>query len=77
MKDNSVRIDKPVPILFKQKENCCGCTACYAICPKGAICMRPDDEGFLYPEINAEKCIRCYLCLNVCSFKENQKESGF
>lgn len=22
------------PILFKKKEDCCGCAACYSICPK-------------------------------------------
>lgn len=41
-----------IPILFKSKEDCCGCTACYAICPKMAISMVEDEEGFDYPQIN-------------------------
>lgn len=58
-----------VPDLFKQKDMCCGCTACYSICPKRAIHMVMDDEGFLYPQIDKEKCIGCCLCQKVCPFK--------
>ena len=32
--------------------DCCGCGACANICPKNCIKMIPDDEGFLYPEID-------------------------
>lgn len=45
---------------------CCGCTACYAICPKGAITMQEDSEGFKYPAIDKSKCIDCGLCCKVC-----------
>lgn len=74
---DSVKNIKKLPELYEMKENCCGCTACYAICPSGAISMEPDEEGFLYPVIDASKCIRCYICLKVCSFKENQREKGY
>lgn len=59
---------KEIPVLYDKKEDCCGCTACYSICSQGAISMEEDDEGFEYPKINEKKCIRCYLCLGVCSF---------
>ncbi len=68
---------KLLPELYKNRENCCGCTACYAICPVGAIRMEPDEEGFLYPTVDAEKCIRCYKCLSVCVFKKDQTDKGF
>lgn len=62
---------KELPILFNRKEECCGCTACYAICPKVAISMVEDEEGFEYPKLDESKCIRCYKCLKVCPFKIN------
>ena len=65
---------KEVPLLYKKKEECCGCAACYASCPKEAIFMAEDREGFEYPHIDERKCIRCYQCLKVCPFKV-EKES--
>lgn len=54
-----------------KKEECCGCTGCYAVCPKNAIVMKRDFEGFLYPKIDEKKCINCGLCLKVCREKYN------
>ena len=56
------------PVLFKEKRECCGCYACYSICPQKAIEMKKDEEGFFYPEIKEEKCIGCFKCVNVCVF---------
>lgn len=60
---------REMPVLYSRKEECCGCTACYAICPRDAIRMVEDEEGFEYPQVNAEVCIRCYRCLEVCPIK--------
>lgn len=65
--------EKEIPILYKRKEECCGCTACYAICSKEAISMVEDEEGFEYPVIDDSKCIRCYQCIKVCPFKTKGK----
>lgn len=48
------------------KEKCCGCHACYNICPSNAIEMITDSEGFLYPKISIEKCINCGKCIQSC-----------
>lgn len=61
--------DKKYPILFYKKEECCGCTACYATCPCRSILMEEDEEGFEYPVIDYEKCICCYKCIEVCPVK--------
>ncbi len=58
-----------IPILFNKKEECCGCSACEAICPQGAIAMISDEQGFKYPKISEEKCIGCQKCIEVCAFK--------
>lgn len=68
---------KALPELYTNRENCCGCSACYAICPRMAIIMEPDEEGFLYPVIDVTICIRCYKCLTVCAFKEDQKNKNY
>ena len=66
-----------IPILFENRENCCGCSACYAICPVHAITMEADREGFLYPIIDTVKCIRCYRCKSICVFKVDQNARGY
>lgn len=49
------------------KEECTGCTACEHICPKGSISMVSiDNEGFKYPVIDLDTCIKCGLCEKVC-----------
>lgn len=60
---------KFIPNLYKKGEECCGCTACYAICPKQAISMIEDEKGFEYPCINEDKCVCCYQCIKVCPLK--------
>lgn len=49
-----------------KKEMCCGCTACASICPKNAITMIEDEEGFKYPTIDMDTCVSCGLCEKVC-----------
>lgn len=63
-------------IQITDKAACCGCTACEAICPTDAISMQPDALGFLYPKVNAEKCINCSLCEKVCAFHPNYSKEG-
>lgn len=48
-----------------QSGKCSGCGACADICPRNAIEMKPDECGFLYPEIN-DSCIECNLCEKTC-----------
>ena len=64
-------------IKISDKTNCCGCTACKNICPKDAIEMKEDEEGFLYPVVNREKCINCGMCKKVCPIlnKNSEKKS--
>ena len=67
---------KEYPKLYNLKENCCGCTACASICPKECIYMEFDDEGFMYPRVDYNKCINCYMCKSVCPFKVREGING-
>ena len=60
---------KEIPLLYISKEECCGCSACYAICPRKAITMMEDEDGFEYPVITREKCVGCNKCIEVCPIK--------
>lgn len=63
---------KRIPDLCSDKMTCCGCAACYSVCPAKAIAMKPDEKGFWYPKIDESKCIRCQRCMNVCAFKKDK-----
>lgn len=49
-----------------EKRHCMGCHACESICPTDCISMLPDEEGFLYPLVNYDLCIKCTKCVKVC-----------
>ncbi len=68
-------------VLFNNKKECCGCGTCSQICPKNAIIMCENDEGFVYPSIDKSKCIKCGLCQRKCplrsEFKCNEKRDVY
>lgn len=61
-------------IVLKDKQQCCGCSACAQVCPKKCIAMQPDEEGFLYPQIDQAACIECGLCDKVCPMLQSPAE---
>lgn len=64
----SVPIEKPsienIPPV--DRDHCAGCTACASVCPRGALTMVEDDEGFLSPKFDQSLCIKCGRCEKVC-----------
>lgn len=61
-------------IVLKDKQQCCGCAACVQVCPPKCISMQPDEEGFLYPQIDQAACIECGLCEKVCPMLQSPAE---
>lgn len=53
----------------KEKSECYGCEACAQICPKRAISMKEDAEGFRYPIVDDALCVYCGLCNSACPYE--------
>lgn len=54
------------------KELCTGCGACASGCPKNAIHLLPDREGFLYPTVT-DACIGCGHCRHICPVRKQRQ----
>lgn len=59
-------------VFYNLPESACyGCQACAQICPRQAISMITDSEGFKFPKIDTDLCIECDLCEKTCPTQEN------
>ena len=69
--------DKHEENYFKtaNKFNCYGCELCKDVCPVHAIEMVEDEEGFKYPKIDKEKCIKCGLCEKNCIYRSKTNQN--
>lgn len=59
--------------MIKIDNNCTGCMACVSVCPKNALSISENREGFLYPKLNNSLCVNCGKCVNICSALEIEK----
>lgn len=48
---------------------CNGCQMCKEVCPKQAITYEVNNQGFWYPKVDYEKCIKCGVCIRKCPNK--------
>ena len=62
-------------IIITDKNKCCGCTACVSVCVHHCITMIEDAEGFLYPQVDASKCVHCGLCEKVCPMQHPESDN--
>lgn len=58
-------------------ERCTGCSACINCCPKQAVTLVPNSEGFWYPNVSEKKCVQCNLCINACPILEPKQNLNF
>lgn len=56
---------------------CTGCRACESICPVNAISFYQEEDTFLYPKIDEEKCIKCNKCSKVCMIDKSVNEESY
>lgn len=62
--------------MSQDSKSCVGCAACEQACPRKAIQMTEDSEGFLFPKVNPSLCTDCHLCERVCPMGEDQHENS-
>jgi len=62
-------------ISIHNNEKCYGCTACEAVCKIAAIEMVEDSEGFLYPKVDVNKCVKCGKCIKACPYLSNPDQN--
>ncbi len=60
-------------ISINDKKDCCGCSACVQTCPKHCIKLAEDPEGFLYPSVDNNVCVKCGKCESVCPMLHSNK----
>lgn len=73
--NNTTNSSKEVNYISKITNTCCGCGVCANICPKGAIKMEQDKNGFIQAVVETSKCVNCKLCILSCPFRgENPKD---
>ena len=56
------------------KRDCTSCQMCAAVCPKNAISIDLDQDGFYRPIVNGGLCVDCSLCTKVCYKYDEQIE---
>ncbi len=62
-------------IRIEDKTQCCGCSACVAVCPHSCIRIKADVEGFYYPLVDETECVDCGLCEKKCPIKNKEQGS--
>lgn len=69
--------------ILKLDNTCTGCGACVSICPKNALALQMDHEGFYRPAWDESICINCHLCEKAChvlsrpTMNENKQRDCF
>lgn len=61
---------------MKDVSLCTGCGACAEICPHNAISLTFNEDGFLFPVINASLCVNCGACHKVCATYDSIEETS-
>lgn len=61
-------------ITLTDKAKCTGCAACAEVCSFGAVEMKADAEGFLFPVIDEKLCTSCKKCISLCPVEQGFEE---
>ena len=63
--------------LLNKHYKCCGCRACEQVCPKHAIKIIENVEGFWEPKVDYKLCVNCGICTKTCPQLNKREENIF
>ena len=66
------KIEEQKKLEVCKRNSCIGCGVCMQKCPKEAITMAANAEGFLQPKIDLKKCIHCDICRQSCPINKEE-----
>ena len=58
-------------------KDCFSCRSCFLSCPKNAIAMIENEEGFFFPKVTEDKCIDCGICVKKCPSLNKVERENF
>ncbi len=61
-------------LILNLEKTCTACGACVSVCPKQALSLEYNDDGFYFPKLNSSRCINCRMCERVCHALKRDKE---
>ena len=70
--NSTISIDTSLnAIKLADRKECTGCGACVEVCERSAISLEKLDDGFYYPVVNVNHCVKCLKCSKVCPVRNN------
>ena len=63
-------------MIICENDLCTGCMSCMNICGENAIIPKKDDQGFIRPLIDYEKCKKCMRCVKTCPVNRTSGKRG-
>ena len=63
--------------ILNKHYKCCGCRACEQVCPKNAIKIIENEEGFWEPKVDYKLCVNCGICTKTCPQLNRREENNF
>lgn len=70
LKATANQIEANNSVSSKISDICCGCGACQVACPKNAISIDKNENGFYQYTCNKTLCIHCNICKKVCPMQQ-------
>ena len=73
MENSNITTVNSFDAVYSDNSKCSGCGVCHDVCPVNAIVMQEDKNGYKYPDINPDVCLKCGKCRRTCPLSNQEK----